>query len=107
MTAQDALALNTWTEALFMAWNLERSRRLGELRGRHTSGFTGQGLHALSEEWGRVRGVEQVAPWLAAARSPDAGGLGCDPVTLRAHARHDAEQEFLAEARAGQEGLFS
>lgn len=85
-----------WHQALGMAFGFAKAARTAELRGdRRVRGFDGRGLHMYSTEWGRVWMCEELLPDLESLRT-------MDPITMRAAAAREAEEEFIADALKGE-----
>ena len=88
-----------WQDALAMAFAFAKAARTAELRAdRRVKGFDARALHMYSTEWGRVWACEELVPELANLREH------VDPVTMRAEAAREAEDDFLDDVRSGEFG---
>ncbi len=94
----DKQVTNLWMDALTHCYEEARAARLADLRGTpgRSRGFDSRGVHAFSENVGRVRAYEALVAELVYA--------GFDPRVFRDAASRDARrlftQELLAEVAA-------
>jgi len=96
--SSDEDVLEVWCDAIQFAFVIAKGARHAELRGdRRIKPFDPRGLHLYSVEWGRALACEQLLPELEGVR-----GLSVlDPVTMRALAAREAEEDFLDDVRRG------
>lgn len=86
----------TFIAAVEQAYQLAKSERLAEMKGRRQRTFDDRGLHPYSEVWGYIGAATstEIADWQSACGR----GLGAiSPTIIRDAARRDAAREFVHE----------